>query len=141
MLRTRSGAPISQPSVNFGAVGKSLSSPFGAPASTQLTIVLISSCERLGLFANSPCLGSANQGGIERSTTRSFSDLAHGLTSLKFIRDIGATPPGRWHSAQLLKSMGATFFVKVTAALPSAWLVRWAKKSPPSVRPRARQKI
>src|SRR5262249_43574589 len=69
----------------FGELGRwrqILVIPFGAPASTQPTIVLISSCERLGLLANSPCFGSANHGGIERSTTRSLTDLAHGLTSL-----------------------------------------------------------
>src|SRR5438876_967365 len=39
---TRSGSPNVQPGVYFGSGGKSASLPFGAPASTQATIVALS---------------------------------------------------------------------------------------------------
>src|SRR5215475_15615505 len=79
---TTSGLPICQPSVYFGLGGKSFGSPSFAPSSTQAATVSISFCERRGLLENSPCAGSANQGGIARVTTFSRMALAQGRTSL-----------------------------------------------------------
>ena len=100
--KTASGLPIVQPSTNFGATGRSLSSPFGAPASTHATIVAMSFSARLGSFLNTPCAGSAPHGGIARETTRCLIDFAQGRASSYDISDIGANIVGRWHSTQLL---------------------------------------
>src|SRR5215475_418833 len=113
MLSTRSGFPMPHPSTNFGAGGKSFAAPSIAPPSTQVVIVSISVWVRRWSFWNWPCCGSACQGGIIRLATFSRMDLAHGRTSLKLSAEKGAFSPGRWHSAQLLKKIGATSLLKV----------------------------
>src|SRR5688500_14414956 len=102
MLSTTSGLPMLQPSTNWGAGGRSLASPFGAPASTHLTRVLISLSESRRSFSKCVCLGSANQGGIVLATTFSLIERAQGRASSYVNKDIGATSPARWHSTQLL---------------------------------------
>ena len=91
-----------QPSAaNFGTAGRSLSLPFGAPASTQARMVSISLSVSRGSFLNVPCAGSAPQGGMVRVATRLRIDFAHGRASSYLISDIGANIVGRWHSAHL----------------------------------------
>src|SRR5262245_28072103 len=113
-----SGSPKVQPGVYFGNGGRSLSSPFGAPASTQATMVSISFCESLRSLLNLSVevCGSAYQGGISRSTTASRMALLHGRTSAYDVSGIGATSPGRWQLAHLLNMIGETSLVKVTPA-------------------------
>ena len=53
-------------------------------------------------------------GGISRLMTFSRIDLAQGR-ALQVSSDIGADSPGRWHSAQCLKNIGATSLLKVTS--------------------------
>src|SRR5262249_40578116 len=105
--------PDAHPSTNFGAGGKSFAAPSIAPPSTQAVIVSISVWVRRRSFWNWPSCGSACQGGITRLATFSRMDLAHGRTSLKLSAEKGAFSPGRWHSAQLLKKIGATSLLKV----------------------------
>src|SRR3712207_6803078 len=95
IVNTASGVPIVQPSAYRGGFGMSLSSPFGAPASTHAAMVSMSFCDRLGSFLNFPCAGSADHGGISRFTTRCLIARAHGRTSSYVISDIGADIAGR----------------------------------------------
>src|SRR4051794_13650101 len=118
--KTASGVPIDQPSANVGVAGMSLSSPFGAPASTHAAIVSISCFVNRGSFLNIPCGVSAPHGGIVPETTRCLIDLAHGRAASKVVSDIGANIVGRWHSTQALLKIGATSFANVGAVLPSA---------------------
>ncbi len=119
IVKIASGLPIVQPSANVGAAGRSLSSPFGAPASTQATMVSISFSLSRGSFLKVPCAGSAPHGGIARETTRCLIDLAHGRAASNVVSDIGANIVGRWHSTQLLLKIGATSFENVGAAVPA----------------------
>ena len=118
--KTASGVPIDQPSANFGAGGRSLSSPFGAPASTHLAMVSISASVRRGSFLNMPCGVSAPHGGIVPATTRALIDLAQGRAASNVVSDIGANIVGRWHSTQALLKIGATSLLNVGAGLASA---------------------
>src|SRR6185369_16235159 len=120
IVKIASGLPIVQPSTSCGAAGMSLSSPFGAPASTHFAIVSTSASDRRGSFLNVPCAGSAPHGGIVRAVTRCLMARAHGRASSKVINDIGANIVGRWHSTQLLYRIGATSLVKVTGASAAA---------------------
>ena len=120
IVKIASGVPIVQPSAKVGAVGRSLSSPFGAPPSTHAAMVSISCCVRRGSFLNMPCGVSAPHGGIAPETTRCLIDLAHGRASSNVVSDIGANIVGRWHSTQLLLKIGATSFVNVGVGVPSA---------------------
>jgi hypothetical protein len=88
-LRMRSGSPNCfencQP-VGSGKVaggGRSLGSPSGAPASTQETIVLICSSERLRSFlkARTPMFLSTCHGGITRAATLVLMALANRFAS------------------------------------------------------------
>ena len=94
IVNTTSGLPMVQPSTNVGAVGRSLSSPFGAPASTHATMVAISLSESRGSFLKTPCAGSAPHGGMVRVETRCLIDRAHGRASSYFTSDIGANIVG-----------------------------------------------
>src|SRR5262249_50833363 len=81
IVKMASGLPMVQPSAIFGTGGRSLSSPFGAPASTHATIVAISSSVRRGSFLKRPCGESAPHGGIVRDDTRCLIERAHGRAS------------------------------------------------------------
>src|SRR6201996_1788504 len=120
IVKIASGLPIVQPSANVGVGGRSLSSPFGAPASTQATIVSISFSVRRGSFLKVPCAGSAPHGGIARDTTLVLMARAHGRASSNVVSDIGANIVGRWHSTQLLLKIGATSLLNVGVGLASA---------------------
>src|SRR3954451_23560613 len=115
LSRIASGSrPNVHPSANFGSGGRSASLPFGAPPSTQATIVSICDWVRLrSLRIFSECSGSAPHGGISRATTLFLITFAHGRTSSYDVSVIGATSPWRWQLAQLLNTIGATSFVKV----------------------------
>jgi hypothetical protein len=128
---TMSGSPKVQPGVYFGNGGRSLSSPFGAPASTQATMASISFCESLRSLLNLSVevCGSANQGGISRSMTVSRMALLHGRTSAYEVSGIGATSPGRWQLAHLLKMIDATSLVKVTPAASFLFMIKAAAAS------------
>src|SRR5262245_56369230 len=101
MEKTASGLPIVQPSAISGSFGMSLSSPFGAPPSTHARIVATSLSLSRGSFLNTPCAGSAPQGGMVREATRVRIAFAHGRASSYFSSDIGANIVGRWHSTHL----------------------------------------
>src|SRR5215510_7511110 len=134
---TTSGLPIDQPPVNCGAAGKSLASPSFAPPSIQAVMVSISCCFRRRSLAHSPTCGSACHGVISRLTTFSRIDFAHGRTSLELRTENGADSPGRWHSAQLLKKIGATSLLNVTIFAedfgPIDWLAGSASKMEPKL--------
>src|SRR5204862_175581 len=70
-------------SSNCRGFGASAGLPIGAPASTHLTIVSISSPRSDGSFLKRwmPTCGSMPQGGISRSTTRCLMARAQGRTS------------------------------------------------------------
>src|SRR5688500_9161221 len=99
---TTSGWPMVQRSAaNLGEAGRSLSLPFGAPASTHAGIGSICLSLRRGGFLKTPCAGSAPHGGTVRVATRLRIDRAHGRASSYLISDIGANIAGRWHSTHL----------------------------------------
>ncbi len=102
MVKIASGLPMVQPSANFGTAGRSLSSPFGAPASTHALMVSISFCVSRGSFLKTPCGLSEPQGGMVPATTRCLMERAQGRASSNDTSDIGANIVGRWHSTQLL---------------------------------------
>src|SRR5258706_12827826 len=120
IVKIASGLPIVQPSAKVGVGGRSLSSPFGAPASTHAAMVSISCFVSRGSFLNMPCGVSAPHGGIAPETTRCLIDLAHGRAASNVVSDIGANIVGRWHSTQLLLKIGPTSFENVSAGVPSA---------------------
>ena len=72
--------------------------PCGAPASTHLAIVSISSSRSDGSFLKlwMPTCGSRNHGGISCAAVFVLIDRAHGRTSSYVRSDIGAIWPGRW---------------------------------------------
>src|SRR5262245_26620825 len=76
-------------------------------------MVSISACERLRSLRNAPCARSACHGGITRDATFSLIAPAHGRTSLNEVSDMGATSPGRWQLAHLVKTIGATSLLNV----------------------------
>src|SRR5205085_11436884 len=110
---TASGCPSDHPSTYFGAGGRSLSSPFGAPLLAHRSSTDRSSSLRLRSLANFPCALSACHGGITPSPTLSRISLARGRTSSYVNSDIGPISPGRWHPVQFLYRMGATSLVNV----------------------------
>src|SRR5262245_40854652 len=122
-----------QPSTNFGAGGRSRGSPSFAPPSTQAVIVSISDCVKLGSFENCSTCGSACHGGISRLRIFWRMLRAHGRASLELMRCIGAASPVRGDSTQLLKRIGATSLLNVTADVdfgrPSALLDGATKKA------------
>jgi hypothetical protein len=118
--KTASGVPIDQPSANFGATADPCRRPSARRHRPTRRSVSISFADRRGSFLNMPCGVSAPHGGIAPETTRCLIDRAHGRASSNVVSDIGANIVGRWHSTQLLLKIGATSFVNVGAALPSA---------------------
>ncbi|MND00672.1 hypothetical protein D3C83_193700 [compost metagenome] len=58
-------------------------------------MVLISLSDNRGSFLNTPCAGSAPQGGMVRAATRVRIARAHGRASSYFTSDIGANIVGR----------------------------------------------
>src|SRR5215831_8588620 len=100
---TASGVPNAHPpSGNVGAGGRSLSSPFGAPASDHFTIVSTSFGDRLRSLAIFTLSALAPHGGISRATTLFFIARAHGRAFWYVMSGIGATSPGRWQTTQFL---------------------------------------
>ena len=111
IVKIASGLPIDQPSANFGAAGRSLSSPFGAPPSTHATMVSISlSRQPRIVLERRRAPGRRPTAASRRATTRCLIDLAHGRAASNVVSDIGANIVGRWHSTQLLLKIGATSF-------------------------------
>ena len=98
-LTTKSGVPSIQPSfvvsTEAGAGGASARSPAGAPASTQRTIVEISTSVSPRSFLNTPLGSSANHGGISRDRTFIAMERAQGRVSSYDISGIGASRPKR----------------------------------------------
>src|SRR5438093_6762049 len=96
-------------------------SPFGAPLSTHLAIVAISSSDNDTslLKCCTPTFLSMNHGGISRVTTFCLIDFAHGRVSWYVISDIGANVFGRWQTWHRFWSIVAMSFVKVTWSLPA----------------------
>src|SRR5260370_919377 len=84
-LMMRSGCPISQlsESSNWRAGGMSAGFPCGAPASTHLVIVAISSSvnDTSLLKLWTPTFLSMNQGGISREATFALIAFAYGRVS------------------------------------------------------------
>ena len=85
ILTTKSGVPSVQPSLASSAHcfagGASAWSPAGAPASTHLTMVSISSSVRPRSFSKTPFGAVANQGGISRDSTLRAMARAQGRVS------------------------------------------------------------
>src|SRR5215813_9034177 len=69
--------------------GASFASPFSAPASAHFAIVSISAGFSERSFVKWPYCGSANHGGILRSSTAAFIAFAHGRALSYVSNDIG----------------------------------------------------
>jgi hypothetical protein len=85
-------------SANWRGAGMSAMLPFGAPLSTHLVIVAISSSVSDGSSLNlvMPTFRSMCHGGISRLATFWRIERAHGRASSNVRSDIGAIAPGRW---------------------------------------------
>src|SRR6185503_20646871 len=95
-----SGLPIVHPSLKTTGAGRSLASPSSEPFSAHSVNAVMSAALRNLAFSKCPTVGSANHGGIVRLATALAIALAYGRVSVKFMNDIGAMAPGRWHSWQ-----------------------------------------
>src|SRR4051794_36657019 len=102
---------------SFG-FGMSLTSPFGAPASTHFTMVATCSSlsERSFLKCWMPTDLSMFHGGIWCDSTRVLIERAQGRDSSNVTRDIGAIDSGRWQASHFSWKIGAMSLVKVGLA-------------------------
>src|SRR5438270_7349674 len=91
---TRSGCPSAQPPSKFFCGGRSAMFPCGAPLSTHLAIVSISSLPRTRASANSPHDGVAFHGGIWCVWVMYLMASACGAASAYVINENGAISPG-----------------------------------------------
>src|SRR3954465_2926207 len=130
MVTTRSGLPRDQPSGHSGVGGKSFSLPFGAPVLTHFWNKAISFSESLRSWAKLFFCGSGIQGGIWRDVITSEICSLCFETSSYVSREKGALCPGRWHTEQFLKTMGAMSRENVGArSISSEWLSKLEKRA------------
>ena len=121
IVTTTSGVPSRQPSAgNFGGAGARVKSPAGAPASDQSERTFTSSGVRTRASRNDCTFGSGCHGGIvwDPVTTLIIFDRFEASSYVR--RSNGAPWPGRWHSVQFLKMMGATCSAQVGAGRDAA---------------------
>src|SRR4029079_8422167 len=102
MAKIASGLPIAHPSGYTGWAGRAAALPSGAPAFTQFTMMFLSVSLSRRSFRNSPCAGSACQGGIVPRVMFVAIERVHGRVSEYVRSDMGAMAPGRWQTVQFL---------------------------------------
>ena len=118
IFTTRSGVPSAQPLANVGVFGAFERSPDGIPFAIHFVSVAICASVSRRSSANSakPSARTACHGGMYRVPTTSAISSPCRFTSSNDSSANGADCPGRWHTAQLLKMMGATSAANVGAA-------------------------
>jgi hypothetical protein len=87
--------------------------PDGVPPLTQVRSTFSSRALSASALRKRPGALSTCHGGMCPPSSSALIDSPHGTASACVSSDMGAMPPGRWHSAQRARTIGSTSSVKV----------------------------